>query len=163
MYKFLLLLFFSFQFLNAQEGYPKPTITENLLFYIQHSSNHNTFIYEWNGSKSAPINAFRINYEDNGQKEELTSVQRKFAYGVNYTNASKSQFYLAATKKIILNLKSVGDKHWVEVTIGKQKIKIDHIFIQLQSKSNGINVKADYILIYGKNQNNKSIVEKIVL
>ena len=163
MNRILLFLLLSFNVLMAQEGYPKPKITQDLLFYIQHSSNHNTFVYEWSGDKSDPIDVFRINYEDKAQKEELTGIQRKFAYGVSYTNASKTQFSLAASKKSILHIKTDGDKRWVEITTSKHKIKIDHIFIKLQSKSNGINAKAEYILVYGKNQNNKSIVEKIIL
>lgn len=163
MFRFFLLFFCSINFLFAQKGYPKPKDSGKLLFYIQHSSNHNTFVYEWSGDKSDPIDVFRINFEDKGQKEELNHLQRKFAYGVNYINSSKNKFSLAATKKSILELKSIDGKYWVELTTSKQKIILDHIFIQLDSKSNGINAKAEYIMVYGKNQNNKTIVEKIIL
>ena len=157
---FAFLLFIPFSY--AQRGYPKPTKTNNLLFYVQHSDNKNTFVYEINPSNTSdPIDVFRINYEDKAQKEAITPIQRKFAYGVNYANASKSQFSLAATRKNTFDLKSANGKYWVELKVGNQIIKVDNVFISLDPKSSGMNMKADYILIYGKNKQNKSVVEKI--
>jgi len=161
MLKFLFLILANF--VIAQEGYPKPKASEKLLFYIQHSSNHNTFIYEKSSDKNQPISVSRINYEDKGQKESLTAIQRKFAYGVEFRNDSKTQFSLAAIKKSEFMIKTQNGKSWVELQLPKLKIKVDHIFIQLAGNVNGIKAKADYILVYGKTANNKSIVEKIVL
>lgn len=162
MIRFLVFFFCFTNFLFAQKGYPTPAKTNNLLFYVQHSDNKNTFVYEFNSSNASdPVDVFRINYEDKGQKEVLTPIQRRFAYGVNYTNSTKTQFNLAATKQNSFNLKSANGKYWVELSVRNQIIKVDRIFIVLDSSTSGINVKADYILVYGKNKQNKSVVEKI--
>lgn len=162
MMRFLILFLCFVQFSFAQKGYPKPAKTEKLLFFVQHSDNKNTFVYEINPSNSnSPIDIFRINYEDKGQKEELTPMQRRFAYGVNYSDAAKTKFSLAATRQNSFELKNAKGKYWVEFKTGNQIVKIDHVFIKLDSKTSGLNVKAEYILIYGKNQQNKSVVEKI--
>ena len=163
MLKFLWAILFSVGIASAQDGYPKPKSSDKLLFYIQHSSNHNTFVYELNADKSNPIAVFRINFEDKGQKEQLSSIQKKFAYGVNYKNEAKTQFALSALKTTMLELKHGNGSSWVELTWKNQKIKLEHIFIQLQSNSNGINSKPEFVIVYGKNSHNKTVVEKIIL
>ena len=159
----ILILFLS-SFIFAQKGYPVPNKTNNLLFYIQHSANHNTFVYEYNASNpDKPIVVNRINYEENGERNPLTIIQKKFAYGINFLNSKKDQFVLAAKKDFPLYLKSSKSAYYVEIIIKNQKIKLDKIFLQIEKGTSGLNTKIDYMIIYGKNENGKSIEEKLDL
>jgi hypothetical protein len=51
----------------SQNDYPEPAKTPTRLFYIQHSDNHNTYVYDANIKagiidSSQPINTYRIVY-----------------------------------------------------------------------------------------------------
>lgn len=164
--KFFLLFFSTLSLAFSQENYPIPT-HPFLLFYIQHNKNKNTFVYHANVKNNAlekvnPINVYRINYEKDGKKDELTTLQKEFAYGITYLTSTKNQFVLSAQKKLPFKIKSVGKSYWVEVVINGKIIKVDRIFIQTEKNSSALKTKVEYILIYGRNQNDKSIVEKIV-
>jgi hypothetical protein len=89
----------------SQNDYPEPAKTPTRLFYIQHSDNHNTYVYDANIKagiidSSQPINTYRIVYTQNGIKT-LVKVQKKFAYGMILLD-SKPLFKLrlASKKKI---------------------------------------------------------------
>lgn len=68
----------------AQEGYPEPEKTTNRLFYIQHSKNHNAYVYDANISNGVlnttePVTEYEIVYTDKGQKRPLSGLQRRMA------------------------------------------------------------------------------------
>jgi hypothetical protein len=63
----------------SQNDYPEPKHTTRL-FYIQHSDNHNTYVYDANIKagiidSSQPINTYRIVYTQNGIKP-LSRLQK---------------------------------------------------------------------------------------
>lgn len=164
--RIIVLIFILFQtiFAFGQKGYPIPDKTPNLLFYIQHSSNHNTFVYEYDPyNKSNPIKVQRINYEGNGERNSLSNIQKKFAYGINYINSKKDQFVLAAKKDTPFYLKQSKSNHFVEIFIKNQKIILDKIYLKIKKGTSGLNTKIDYMIIYGKNENGKYIEEKLEL
>src|SRR5215475_11083453 len=72
----------------AQDSnYPVPPKSAGHLFYLQHTRNKNTVMYEVNfkGGKpdpQNPVHAFWIRYSEKGQIEELSKVQRSLAYGI---------------------------------------------------------------------------------
>jgi len=164
--RFFFVLFFLFFIGFAQEGYPVPTKNKNHLFYIQHNSNHNTYVYDVNLKKNVlnakePIEVYRINYEKGGKREELSAIQRKFAYGVNFKPNSTSIFYLSASKNIPLTLKQQNQKYWIEVIVNNKKIRVEKIFIFIDKNTSGLNIKVDSFIIYGKTENGNSVVEKV--
>jgi hypothetical protein len=60
---------------------PRTSKTPTRLFYIQHSDNHNTYVYDANIKagiidSSQPINTYRIVYTQNGIKN-LVKVTKK--------------------------------------------------------------------------------------
>ncbi len=75
------------QLLAAQSNLPEPKI-KNLLFFLQRTPDANTVVYQLNLDKDgaviekAPVKASWIRYEENGMVKELSSVEKKFAYGV---------------------------------------------------------------------------------
>ena len=165
--KFVVLFFSIVIFSFGQKKYPKPDKIPSLLFYIQHSLNQNTYVYELNlvnGNLNInnPIKVFRINYEDRGQKENLTLIQRKYAYGVNYLSPDKKKFSLSANKAIPMVLKSDGKNYWIEIEINHKKIILERIFIQSDRHSKGLNPKVEGIIFYGKDIKGNIIQEKFI-
>lgn len=170
-FSFLMLLFWTFNCFS-QSNYPEPYKTPTRLFYIQHSNNHNTYVYDVNIKEnnidtSQPINEYRIVYTKGGVKKSLTSIQKNLAYGMTLIelNANLFKFRIAATEKIYFYLDYMKDGvSSITVTINNNKMYLDKIFIQLKEGHIGINTKAEYVLFYGKDYyTHKPITEKMVL
>lgn len=152
----------------AQKGYPTPPETQNRLFYIQHSNNHNTFVYDANvttGHKlktTDPIEVYRLTYAKDGRKEALTAVQRKMAYGVTLSNTSANQceFTLAAypSKKLLLNLGKDG-RPYVTTNINGKNIILNRMYLQMGKL--GTNVL--HIDFFGKDAGGKEITERLYI
>ncbi|QYJ67409.1 DUF4833 domain-containing protein [Flavobacterium litorale] len=161
----LLLLFLITLPINAQEGYPIPPTNANRLFYIQHSNNHNTYVYDANIKagrldKENPVVVYRIIYTKGGIKRELTALQRKMAYGITFSTIDSTfcEFTLAAypNKKLRLQLDKKG-KPYVTVVVNKKRIAITKMF--LVTSITGTNVK--YIDFYGNDVlKDKNTVER---
>lgn len=153
----------------AQEGYPKPTV-KDVLFYIQHSRGKNTFIYQANYSapnhlhEKEPIKTSRQLFDKNGEIKPLTSIQRRYAYGIK-TKKIDSNYYEVELvsypdQKLFLKL----DKHnqpFVEGTINGHYMKIDRLFIKLKDGTSGLQVQAAYILFYGVDKHGNSVQFKL--
>ena len=164
-----LLMFIWFFSGYSQNDYPEPAKTSTRLFYIQHSDNHNTYVYDANIKagiidSSQPINAYRIVYTQNGIKKPLSRIQKKFAYGMILLDSKPNLFKLrlASKKKILFYLnydESEGAR--IYVTVNKHKIYLDKMSIQLKNGIFGINLGFEYVLFYGKDYNSgKAVIER---
>lgn len=143
---------------NAQHNYPIPTPNAASLFYIQHSDNHNTYVYEAviKGKlldSIEPISVHRKMYTKNGETEPLNALQRAMAYGVE-SKKLRTNFYevrIVSFKQmpfyLMLNNKN---KPVVFATVNNKKMYIDHIFLQIKTGS-GISIKPAYAIFTGKN------------
>jgi len=71
-----------------QTTLPLPTEFLNLLFYIQRNPDFNTVCYAVNLNENGVLNVldptmmFWIRYADNGRRQELSYLLKKFAYGI---------------------------------------------------------------------------------
>lgn len=149
----------------AQSGYPIPDSNPNRLFYIQHSNNHNTYVYDVDINKglldsSEPIVAYRIIYTRGGIKADLTGLQRRLAYGVTFKKiADKScTFTLAAypEKEFFLRIAEKG-KAYVMVSVNGKNLILKRMFLF----SNKTGTKVDCINFYGKDiKTGRDVVEK---
>ncbi|MFL9845578.1 DUF4833 domain-containing protein [Flavobacterium rhizosphaerae] len=160
------ILIFSLFMGQAQQGYPVPPAARGHLFYIQHSNNHNTYVYDANfaGKKinaSDPVTVYCIAFSDDGEKKELTAIQRKMAYGITVIKADGNtcEFVLAAYEQKSLFLKIGKDgKPYVTVHVNGKNIILQRIFLQTK----GMGVKIEYIKFYGKDAaTGKDIVEQM--
>ncbi|MCX7548654.1 DUF4833 domain-containing protein [Xanthomarina sp. F1114] len=168
----IIILFSSTTYVFGQESYPVPNKTPTRLFYIQHSNNHNTFVYDAyikddSIIKDDPVKEYRIVYTEGGLIKPLTGLQKRMAYGLttNYISNNLFEMYLAANKKtpFFLTLDS-NSKPIVYITINNQKIILDRIFVKLKNNFSVINVEADYILFEGKDfHSQKEVSEKYFL
>ncbi len=172
MKKILLVLLFSQLIGFAQKGYPIPPDAAERLFYIQHSDNHNTFVYDVNFSENnkvnevEPIKIYRIAYTKGGVKEELSSVQRKFAYGITFKKIKEShyEFTLVAypEKKLYLELDAKG-KPQVKTLVNGKKMIVRRMFIA-KAATKSIKPKIDFIDFYGNNEvGNSEMKERFYL
>ncbi|MCF2487734.1 DUF4833 domain-containing protein [Dyadobacter sp. CY347] len=171
--EYLLILFLTTYVLPgyAQEGYPVPPFNKNRLFYIQHSKNHNTFVYDafiqdGNIQADKPVNVYKIAYTEKGKRTPLTLIQRKFAFGIKSKRLSANvyEMQLAASKKVTfyLNLVKSGMPK-VHVTVNNRKMFLDRIFLKIKEGTSGIKVKLDYALFYGTDfDTGQNIIERTV-
>jgi hypothetical protein len=132
---------FLFQYkLSAQnkQQFPVPLAGPNQLFYLQRTQNINTIIYELNIENGklnteTPIDVFWILYTENERRENLTTIEKDFVYGVKIKSLEKKeyQFTLAAYPKINLQLaKDSAQKYHVYVTPSKRQIKLTKVYIE---------------------------------
>jgi phosphatidylglycerophosphate synthase len=150
---------------------PVPKGIPNKLFYLQRDPNTNTIIYELNvdGSgdldKDDPIKAYWLRYQENGQRAELSYIQRKFAYGIQSKALGNNEYELrfVSYKKLPLYLKKseTDNKYHVYITVNNKKMQLDRVFVRIEGGSFWIpNVK--YVELRGANITNGSqMLERI--
>jgi hypothetical protein len=150
--------------------FPTPKGITNQLFYLQRDPNLNTLIYELNVKdgvidRDEPVIGYWIRYGEGGKKQDMSYVQKKFAYGVESKELGKDHFELrfVSHKKLALYLqRTVGDKKFhVYVTINNKKLLLDRIFVRIEGGSFWLpNVR--YVELRGLNpESNTVITERI--
>lgn len=156
----------------AQHGYPVPQKTANHLFYIQHSENKNTFVYDAIFANqgilndSDPVDIYRILYAEEGQKKPLTLTQQKFAYGLKISKIDKNifQLHLVSYPAQKLTLKLNSNKNpIVQTKLNNKTITLNRVFLKQKDGTSGLSTKIEYMIFYGKDSNGKSVQEKLVL
>lgn len=160
--------------INAQENYPIPVTTDNMLFYLQRSFNRNTIIYALNklpdGSvnNKNPINVYWIRYHEQGQIAELSFLQSK-AFGVKckVSDRAKNSFIIHFNyfdkREIHLSKSATGDYKAI-VSINHEPAELVSAFIQSESSSTGMPQSFKFIEFRGTSlTTGKTISEKILL
>ena len=143
--------------------YPIPKKVPGLLFYIQRSSNKNTIIYKANFNKdgmldrSHPVNAYWIMYEEDAKTENLTLMEKRYAYGMiseaceNESNA----YWLKLVSQKSLPLKVVQKAPFkANIFINRRDTAyhLDHIFIQAENEAFWPKVNAIDLFMRKKNE-----------
>lgn len=139
----LLIGFFTAVSVLAQEKFPVPVGNPNQLFYLQRTSNTNTIVCELNHKNGVPdpeepVHVFWIRYGENGQKEELNFIQRKFAYGIKSELISKDKYELnfVSYKKFPMYLmKGPNNKFNVYGIINQKQAIVSRIFVKINGGS----------------------------
>jgi phosphatidylglycerophosphate synthase len=151
--------------------FPTPRGIQHELFYLQRDPNTNTIIYELNLKEDGkvdpekPVNIYWMRYADKGQKEDLSYVQRKFAYGLQTKALGNDEYELrfVSHKKLPLYLKrSPADKKYhVYIDANDKKIMLDRVFVRIEGGSYWLpNVK--YVELKGLNAKTQApIVERM--
>ncbi len=179
--RILVIIFLFIAFLNVQATaqttdksdpsplkFPVPKGISNQLFYLQRDPNTNTIICELNADKNGvvdrdePILVYWIRYADKSDKQDLSYIQRKFAYGIQTKELAKDQFELrfVSHKKLPLYLQRGEDKKFhVYVTVNQKKVQVERIFVRIEGGSFWLpNVK--YVEIKGINTDNDAPVNE---
>jgi hypothetical protein len=172
-YKRSTLIFFLISWLSAmnataQEKFPVPVGNPNQLFYLQRTPNTNTIVCELNYNnnvldKEEPVHVYWIRYKDQGQKEELSFIQKKFAYGIKSTAISKDKYelnFVSYKKFPMFLMKGPNNKYNVYGTINQKQAIINRIFVKINGGSFW-SPNVDYVEIKGVDPaNGKEVIER---
>lgn len=144
-----------------------PSGNSKQLFYLQRTSNTNTIVYELNYKDGIvdtenPVQPFWIRYQERGQREELSFIQRKFAYGIKAKKISENQYELSfvSYKKYKLYLRLGPDKKfYVFTNINQKSAILTSIFIKVNGGSLW-SPNIEYVEISGLEPSSHAIVKE---
>jgi phosphatidylglycerophosphate synthase len=153
------------------DTFPVPPGNTNQLFYLQRTSNKNTIVYDLNIKNGAldindPVHVYWIRYSDQGQRQELSYIQRTFAYGIKSTALANNGGYVlhfVSYKKYLLYLvKSAADnKYRVYTTVNSKTVVLNRIFIKINGGSFW-SPKVEYVEIKGTDPaNGREITDRL--
>jgi hypothetical protein len=156
---------------GEQDTFPVPPHTQNSLFYLQRTPNSNTIICELNEKngvpdKEEPVHVLWIRYGEHKQRQELSFVQRHFAYGLAFHNLGHDQyeFHFVSYKKIPLYLKKspTDNAHHVYANIiGRQAI-LNRIYIKINPGGSFWSPNVEYLELDGTDpENGKALMQRI--
>ena len=128
---------------RLQDNFPTPTGNPNQLFYLQRTPNTNTIVCELKYKNGAldpdePVHTFWIRYGEQGQRAELSYIQRKFAYGVKAKalGGDKYELRFAGYKKYVMNMRRGHDvKYHVYANVNNKEIILHRIFVKINGGS----------------------------
>jgi len=127
--------------LNHPPNYPKPPLTADRLFFVQRTPNSNTIVYDINTDRDGkpnaeePVKVYWIKYNEQGQKEDLNYIQRKFAYGLNFKPAGNDNYDIrfVSYKKFPLTLMKANDgKYHIFAFILQKQAILNRIFVKIE-------------------------------
>jgi hypothetical protein len=153
---------------SAEDKFPVPPESVSRLFYMQRTANSNTIIYELNapGGKidtENPLHVYWIRYAEKGQKEELSYIQRKFAYGVITKPLANDQFdvrFVSYKKFPLLLMKANDGKYHIFATIAQKQIMLNRLFVKIEGGSFWL-PNVVYVELRGTDQNTgREIIER---
>lgn len=133
------------QFTYAQkpvDQYFLPGIKDgNLLFFLQCDSDANTLVYELNYNNAgklhpdSPIKVSWIKYGQDYKFRELTSIERKFAYGIKTKPIGNEEYEirLVAYRKLPLYLKKseVDNKYHMYIMDEGKNLLLKRVFVRI--------------------------------
>jgi len=124
----------------AEEKFPVPS-DDNLIFYVQRSLNSNTIVYtarlDADGKLDArrPVEVFWRRFNDDGEKRDLSSLERNFAFGVKSEPApgQPGSFLMRVVsyQKRPALLKIVDGKPRLEGKVSGVPCRLDHAFLDV--------------------------------
>jgi len=129
---------------SPADTFPVPRGNSIRLFYLQRQPNTNTIVYDLNVKNNKldaddPVHGYWIRYQEKGQREELSWIQRTFAYGIHSKKISDSEYELnfVSYKKRKFWLEKNQEGFWsvfAKLENGK-KIVLKRIYIQINGGS----------------------------
>jgi len=156
---------------DAQDTFPIPPHNHNSLFYLQRTPNTNTIICELNEKngtpdKDDPVHVLWVRYTEQKQRQELSFLQRHFAYGIKSQplGNDKYELHFISYKKLLLLLKksTVDNQHHVYATIlGKEAI-LTRIYIKINPGGSFWSPNVEYIELKGTDPDSgKELMQRI--
>lgn len=124
--------------------FPTPEGVSNMLFYVQRTINENTIVYilneDANGNlnEKEPIKAYWIKYAQGGIIDQLTYIQKTFAYGVNAKVIDKDKksfsfsFVSYHKKQFYLMKSTIDDKYHVYGYIHDKLTILNNICVKIE-------------------------------
>ncbi len=131
------------EIITDEDKFPVPSDNIGRLFYIQRTSNANTLIYELNApgghvDEQNPMHVYWLRYAEKGQKEELSYIQRKFAYGLITKRLANDQYdvrFVSYKKFPLLLMKANDGKYHIFATIEQKQMMLNRVFVKIEGGS----------------------------
>jgi hypothetical protein len=153
------------------DTFPVPPSNTNSLFYLQRTPNTNTIICELNQTggvldKDEPVKVLWIRYTEQRQREDLSWLQRHFAYGLHEKDLGNGVYELrfVSYKKVPMYLmKWSGDnKQHVFVSINNRQAILNRVYIRIDPGGSFWSPNVKYLELRGVDaQNGKELVERL--
>jgi hypothetical protein len=150
------------------DKFPAPAESISRLFYMQRTANSNTIIYELNApngklNEETPIHVYWLRYAEKGQKEELSYIQRKFAYGLVTKKLANDQYdvrFVSYKKFPLLLMKANDGKYHIFATVAQKQMMLNRLFVKIEGGSFWL-PNVVYVELRGTDQNTgREIVER---
>ena len=156
---------------EAVDTFPVPPVTRQSLFYLQRTPNTNTIICELNEQngvpdREEPVHVLWIRYTEQRQRQELSFLQRHFAYGLKEKDMGNGVWELrfVSYRKIPLYLKKspLDNRHHVFATITGRQAILDRIYIRIDPGGTFWSPNVKYLELKGIDvQNGQELVQRI--
>ncbi len=156
---------------NAMDSFPIPPHRTNSLFYLQRTPNINTIICELNEKNGVPdpdepVHVLWIRYTEQKQRQELSFLQRHFAYGINSQALGNGTYELhfVSYKKIPMYLRKspVDNLHHVYVNIDNKQIMLNRVFIKINPGGSFWRPNVEYLEFRGVDPDNgKELMQRV--
>jgi phosphatidylinositol phosphate synthase len=153
------------------DTFPVPPANGRSLFYLQRTPNTNTIICELNEEngvidKDEPVRVLWIRYTEQRQREELSWLQRHFAYGLKERDMGNGIYELrfVSYKKVPLYLKrwQIDNRQHVFVDINGHEAILNRIYIRIDPGGSFWSPNVRYLELKGVDvQNGKEVVERL--
>jgi hypothetical protein len=126
----------------ADTIFPTPVGQRNMLFYIQRTPNINTIIYALNVNEKnqldteEPVHVYWIRYGERGQTEELSYIQRRYAYGLKTKSLGNDKYELRFVSyknlPFYLQRSPKDNQYHVYATVNKKEMILNRIYLQIE-------------------------------
>jgi hypothetical protein len=125
------------------------------LFFIERSKNKNLVQYDIRLTEnsdlpdSRPVNAYWI--LENGRREELNSIEKKYAYGIarqEKLDKDKFKVILAAFKSLEIIVERLNDSFKAVVSINGRESILQKIYIKSEERQAGL-PRVLYVELFG--------------
>jgi phosphatidylglycerophosphate synthase len=156
---------------DAQDTFPIPPHNHSSLFYLQRTPNTNTIICELNekngvANEDDPVHVLWVRYTEQKQREELSFLQRHFAYGIKSQALGNDRYELhfISYKKLLLLLKKspVDNQHHVYAKITGKEAILTRIYIKINPGGSFWSPNVEYIELKGTDPDNgKELMQRI--
>jgi len=126
------------------------------LFFIERSKNKNLVHYDIRLTGNTglvdikPVNVYWV--LENGRREELNPIERKYAYGIVHQeklDQNKFKVILAGLKRLEIIVERMNDSFKAMVSINGMESVLEKIYIKSEEKRNGL-PKVLYIDLFGR-------------
>jgi phosphatidylglycerophosphate synthase len=153
------------------DTFPVPPSNPNSLFYLQRTPNTNTIVCELNEKngvpdKDEPVKVLWIRYTEQRQREDLSWLQRHFAYGLHEKDMGNGVYELrfVSYKKVPMYLMrwSADNKQHVFVTINNHQAILNRVYIRIDPGGSFWSPNVKYLELKGVDvQSGKELVERL--
>jgi hypothetical protein len=125
------------------------------LFFIERSKNKNLVHYDVRLTENSnladikPVNVYWV--LENGRREELNPIERKYAYGIVYQeklDQNKFKVILAGLERLQIVVERINDSFKAMVSINGTESILEKIYIKSEEKRTGL-PKVLYIDLFG--------------